>query len=125
MDTILSEVNKQFINMATRQGFYSEALVDAIAEKGTLRGIKEIPLRIKKLFRTAHEIPYTDHIEMQACFQKYTDNAVSKTINFPAHAKREDIANAYILAYDKSCKGITIFRYGVRKGTLMRIPDVD
>jgi len=125
MDTILSEVNKQFINMATRQGFYSEALVDAIAEKGTLRGIKEIPPRIKKLFRTAHEIPYTDHIEMQACFQKYTDNAVSKTINFPAHAKREDIANAYILAYDKGCKGITIFRYGVRKGTLMRIPDVD
>ncbi len=125
MDTILSEVNKQFINMATRQGLYSEALINAIAEKGTLRGIKEIPPRIKKLFRTAHEIPYTDHIEMQACFQKYTDNAVSKTINFPAHAKREDIAKAYILAYDKGCKGITIFRYGVRKGTLMRIPDVD
>jgi ribonucleoside-diphosphate reductase alpha chain len=125
MDTTLSEINKYFIDFASRLGFYSQALIDEITDKGTLRGIKGIPLRIKKLFRTAHEIHYTDHIEMQACFQKYTDNAVSKTINLPATATKDDIANAYILAYEKGCKGITIFRYGARKGTLMRIPDVD
>ncbi len=62
---------------------------------------------------------------MQASFQKFTDNAVSKTINLPANSKKEDVAKAYFLAYEKGCKGITIFRYGARKGTLVRFPDVD
>lgn len=124
MDTVLTEFNKYFLESAKKLNFYSESLVHDIIEKGSLRGIKGVPLKIKKLFKTAHEINYKDHIEMQASFQKYTDNAVSKTINMPVSAKKEDIANAYLLAYEKGCKGVTIFRYGSKKGTLVRFPDV-
>jgi ribonucleoside-diphosphate reductase alpha chain len=124
MDTVLTEFNKNFLESAKKLNFYSESLVQDIIQKGSLRGIKGIPLKIKKLFKTAHEIHYKDHIEMQASFQKYTDNAVSKTINMPVSAKKEDIANAYVLAYEKGCKGVTIFRYGSKKGTLLRFPDV-
>ena len=85
-----------------------------------------MPEKIRKLFRTAHEIPPEDHIEMQACFQEYTDNAVSKTINMPHRAKKENVARAFLLAYEKGCKGITIFRYGTAKrGTLVRFTDTD
>jgi ribonucleoside-diphosphate reductase alpha chain len=125
MDTVLTEFNRYFLQSAKELGFYSDALISDISQRGTLRGIKGIPPKIKKLFRTAHEVSYNDHIGMQAAFQKYTDNAVSKTINLPANAKKEDVAKAYFLAYEKGCKGITIFRYGARKGTLVRFPDVD
>jgi len=125
MDTVLTEFNRYFLQCAKEMGFYSDALISDINQRGTLRGIEGIPPKIKKLFRTAHEISYSDHIGMQASFQKYTDNAVSKTINLPANAKKEDVAKAYFLAYEKGCKGITIFRYGARKGTLVRFPDVD
>jgi ribonucleoside-diphosphate reductase alpha chain len=125
MDTVLTEFNRYFLQSAKEMGFYSDALISDISQRGTLKGIKGIPPKIKKLFRTAHEVSYNDHIGMQAAFQKYTDNAVSKTINLPANAKKEDVAKAYFLAYEKGCKGITIFRYGARKGTLVRFPDVD
>ena len=124
MDTVLTEFNKYFLESAKKMGFYSEALISDIIQRGRLRGIKGIPLKIKNLFKTAHEINYKDHIEMQASFQKYTDNAVSKTINMPVSSKKEDIADAYLLAYEKGCKGVTIFRYGSKKGTLVRFPDV-
>ncbi len=78
------------------------------------------------MFKTAHEIPLEDHIDMQACFQEYTDNAVSKTINMPYRSKKEDVAKAFLLSYEKGCKGITIFRYGsAKKGTLVRFTDTD
>ncbi len=124
MDTVLTEFNKYFLELSKKLGFYSEALISDIIHRGGLRGLSGIPLKIKRLFKTAHEINYKDHIEMQASFQKYTDNAVSKTINLPVSAKKEDIADAYLLAYEKGCKGVTIFRYGSKKGTLVRFPDV-
>jgi ribonucleoside-diphosphate reductase alpha chain len=97
-----------------------------VTGKGTLRGIKEVPKDIMRLFKTSHEIPPEDHIEMQACFQEFTDNAVSKTINMPYRAKREDVERAFLLAYEKNCKGITIFRYGTaKKGTFVRFTDTD
>ncbi len=126
MDTELIEVNRHFFETAKKIGFYSDELREKIIRQGTLRGIREVPARIRRLYKTAHEINYEDHIEMQARFQRYTDNAVSKTINMPRNAKKEDVANAYLLAYDKGCKGITIFRYGSQKrGTLVRFPDAD
>jgi ribonucleoside-diphosphate reductase alpha chain len=126
MDTELEEINEYFFEMAKKRGFYTDDLEEKVIEKGTLRGIKEVPRDIRKLFKTAHEIPPQDHIEMQACFQEFTDNAVSKTINMPYRAKKEDVARAFFLAYGKNCKGITIFRYGsVRKGTLVRFADAD
>jgi ribonucleoside-diphosphate reductase alpha chain len=126
LDTELYEINKYFFEAAKNNGFYSEELREKVVAKGYLRGMKEIPGQIKKLFKTAHEIPPQDHIEVQACFQEFTDNAVSKTINMPYRAKKEDVAKAFLLAYEKGCKGITIFRYGTaKKGTLVRFTDTD
>jgi ribonucleoside-diphosphate reductase alpha chain len=126
LDAELEEVNDYFFEIARKRGFYSDELKTRIIERGTLKGIKEVPKDVKKLFKTAHEIPPEDHIEMQACFQEFTDNAVSKTINMPYRSKKEDVAKAFLSAYEKNCKGITIFRYGTaRKGTLIRFTDTD
>jgi len=124
LDTELFDMNKYFVRTARERGFYSDMLMQEVVKKGTLKGIKGIPADVKKLFRTAHEIAPEDHIEMQAAFQQYTDNAVSKTINLPQRATREDVARAYLLAYEKGCKGITVFRYGTKKrGTLVRLTE--
>jgi len=125
LDTELYEINKYFVEIAKKQGFYSDAVMSRVMGNGNLRGIKEIPSGVKKLFKTALEIPYEDHIEMQVAFQEYTDNAVSKTINLPHKAKKEDVARAYLLAYEKGAKGITVFRYAAKKGTLVKIADAD
>ncbi|MEW6675579.1 MAG: adenosylcobalamin-dependent ribonucleoside-diphosphate reductase [Nitrospirota bacterium] len=126
LDTEFYEINKYFFEIAKNIGFYSEELRNKVIEKGYLRGIKEVPKEIRRLFKTAHEIPPEDHIEMQACFQEFTDNAVSKTINMPYRSRKEDIAKAFLLAYEKGCKGITVFRYGTsKKGTLVRFTDTD
>jgi len=126
LDTELYEVNRYFFDIARQRGFYSEALKEEVVKKGALKGIKAVPPDVKRLFKTAHEIPPEDHIEMQAAFQKYTDNAVSKTINMPHRAKKEDVATAYMSAYEKDCKGITIFRAGTAKvGTLVKFTEVD
>lgn len=126
MGTELEEVNERFFATARELGFYSEELRAKVIKQGTLRGMSEVPANIRRLYKTAHEIGYEDHIEMQAGFQKHTDNAVSKTINMPKNSRKEDVARAYLLAYEKGCKGITIFRYGSQKrGTLVRFPDAD
>ena len=115
LDAELFDINRHFVQMARQSGFYNDELMQEVIRKGSLRGIKNIPAEIKELFRTAHEISPEDHVEMQAAFQKYTDNAVSKTINLPKSASRQDVAKAYLLAYDKGCKGITVFRYGPKE----------
>ncbi len=125
LDTELYEINRYFIDMAKEQGFYTDAVMSRVLGNGNLRGIKEIPPGVKKLFKTALEIPYEDHIEMQVAFQEYTDNAVSKTINLPHKARKEDVAQAYLLAYERGAKGITVFRYAAKKGTLVKIADAD
>jgi ribonucleoside-diphosphate reductase alpha chain len=126
LDTELYEVNKYFFDFAEKIGFDRDDLREKVVQKGNLKGIKEVPPAIKKLFKTAHEIPPEDHIEIQARFQEHTDNAVSKTINMPYRARKEDVAKAFLLAYEKGCKGVTIFRYGTsRTGTLVRFTDTD
>jgi ribonucleoside-diphosphate reductase alpha chain len=126
LDADFFEVNKYFFRIAQKKGFYSSDLEQDVMRKGSLRGIPGVPSNIKKLFKTAPEINFRTHIEMQAVFQKFTDNAVSKTINMPKGAKREDVAEAFLLAYEKGCKGLTVFRYGGKKaGTMMRFIDVD
>ncbi|MEK6672739.1 MAG: adenosylcobalamin-dependent ribonucleoside-diphosphate reductase [Nitrospirota bacterium] len=126
LNTELIEINKYFFKIAREQGFYTKELEEKIIREGRLTGLKEIPPDIRRIFRTAHEILPDDHIEMQAAFQEYTDNAVSKTINMPKHAKKEEISRAFLLAYEKGLKGITIFRYGTAKGgTLVRFAESD
>jgi ribonucleoside-diphosphate reductase alpha chain len=125
LDTELTEINGHFVNIARKRGFYSELMLQEVMKRGNLHGMTRIPADVRKLFRTSLEIPAADHIEMQAAFQEYTDNAVSKTINLPGRATKEDVAKAYLLAYDKGVKGITVFRYGAKKGTLVKFADTD
>lgn len=125
LDTELYEIHPYFLEIARQRGFYSQELIDNIALKAGLRGLKEIPEDVRKLFVTAHEIPPEDHIEVQSIFQKFTDNAVSKTINLRQRASRDSVAKAFLLAYEKGCKGITVFRYGSKRGTLVKVDEVD
>ncbi|MEM3077897.1 MAG: vitamin B12-dependent ribonucleotide reductase [Nitrososphaerales archaeon] len=111
----LIEINPLFEKMAKMEGFYSEELIEKIAEKGSLRQIDGIPEHFKRIFVTAHDITPEWHVRMQAAFQKYTDNAVSKTVNFPNNAKVDDVRKVYMLAYRSGCKGVTVYRDASRE----------
>ncbi len=104
------EVTPYFERVARDGGFYSDELMKQLAEGAKLHDMEGIPDEIKQVFVTAHEITPEWHVKMQAAFQKSTDNAVSKTVNFPREATREDIANVYNMAYEEGLKGITIYR---------------
>lgn len=92
-------------------GLYSDRLVQKIIDNhGSLQGINEIPADLKRVFKTAHDIHWRDHIKMQSAFQKWTDNAITKTINMPASATPQDIEDAYLLAWRLGCKGLTVYR---------------
>lgn len=106
----LVEVNPYFEEVAKRKGFYSEELIKDIAQHGGVRGREGIPDWVQRVFVTAHNITPDWHVKMQAAFQKFTDNAVSKTVNFPYEATEEDVAKVFLLAYREGCKGITIYR---------------
>ena len=120
-DTRLVEVNPHFKSIAMREGFYSEALMKRIAGEGSLRTIEIVPERWRRLFVTAHDINPDWHVRIQAAFQKHTDNAVSKTVNFPASATREDVDRVYRLAYRLGCKGVTIYRDRSREAQVINI----
>ncbi|HEX3016202.1 MAG TPA: vitamin B12-dependent ribonucleotide reductase [Desulfobacteria bacterium] len=113
--TELVEVNPLFEQVAKAEGFYSEKLMRDVAKTGNLHGVAGVPEWAKEVFVTAHEIAPEWHIKTQAAFQEYTDNAVSKTINFPNSATEDDIAEAYRLAYKLGCKGLTVYRDGSRE----------
>lgn len=115
--------NKYLVEMAQKVGLYTQKFIEEIRKRGSLRGIKGVPHTIKRLFKTALEITSQQHLEMQAVFQKYTDNAVSKTINLHQRTKKEEIARIFLTAYRKGLKGITVFRYGCKRGTLLKIGD--
>ena len=113
--TKLIEVNPYFEKIAKERGFWKRELMEKIAEKGSIQEFDEVPEDIKRLFTTAHDITPHEHIRMQAAFQKYVDNAVSKTVNFPNNATTEDVKEVYLLAYEYGCKGVTVYRDGSRE----------
>ncbi len=110
--TKLFEVNNLFEEIAKKEGFYKEDILSMIAKKGSLQSIKNIPENVKRIFVTAFDIEPLEHLQIQAAFQKYTDNAVSKTINLPESASVDDVGKIYLKAYELKCKGITVYRYG-------------
>lgn len=117
----LLEVHPLFLDIAKKKGFYSENLMKRISEAGTIQHIEGITSDIKRLFVTAHDIDPEWHIRIQAAFQRHTDNAVSKTINFPNGATPEDVKKAYLLAYYEGCKGLTIYRDRSRESQVLNI----
>lgn len=111
-NTELPEVNALFEQVAKEEGFYSDALMREIAKHGTVQDVQGVPEKNRKLFVTAHDVSPEWHIRIQAAFQKFTDNAVSKTVNFPNNATIEDVEKVYSLAARLGCKGVTIYRDG-------------
>jgi ribonucleoside-diphosphate reductase alpha chain len=108
-----------FLELGEKEGFLSQDLMKALSEGAALRELPNVPPSIKELFVTAFEIPPVWHIKIQAAFQEYTDNAVSKTINFPGDATKDEVKEAYLLAYREKCKGITIYRSGSKPGQVL------
>jgi ribonucleoside-diphosphate reductase alpha chain len=121
--TKLIEVSQYFEAIAKERGFYSEELMMKIAKTGTLAGIVEIPDDVKRVFVTAFDIAPEWHVRMQAAFQKYCDNAVSKTINFPNDVDIKEVEKAFMLAYELKCKGITVYRYGSKTQQVLYLGD--
>ena len=117
----LVEVNPLFEEIAKREGFYSREIMEEIAEKGSLKDIEGVPEKYKKIFVTSHDIAPLWHIRMQAAFQRNTDNAVSKTVNFHNEATRDDVKEVYMLAYKLDCKGVTIYRDKSREEQVLNI----
>jgi ribonucleoside-diphosphate reductase alpha chain len=123
-NTEFVEVNPLFEDMARAMGFYNMDLMKNIAKRGTIQDIEEIPEEVRHVFVTAHDIKPEWHIRMQAAFQKHTDNAVSKTVNFPSHATTKDIEDVYLLAYHLGCKGVTVYRDQSRSSQVLNIEAV-
>lgn len=119
----LIEVNPHFELEAKKKGFYSEELMMKIAKNGTIAGLKEIPEDIRRLYVTGFDIAPEWHVKMQAAFQKYCDNAVSKTINFPNNVNINQIEKTFLLAHELRCKGITVYRYGSKLQQVLYMGD--
>jgi len=122
---VFFEVNPLFKEVARQRGFFGlkeKDLWNRISENHkAVRGIAEIPAEIQRLFPTAHDVSVDFHVQIQAAFQKHTDNGVSKTINLPAGATVGDVRNAYTLAYEAGCKGITIYRDGSKAQQVLNL----
>lgn len=111
---LMPDVNPDFVARARAEGWYSDELVERIAESGHIH-FDEVPAEVQRVFRTAHDITPEWHVRMQAAFQKHTDSAISKTTNFPKEATEEDVREIYRLAYSLGCKGVTVYRDGSRE----------
>ncbi len=119
-NNVLVETNPLFEQTARDNGFYTDDIMQSIAEKGSALNINGIPDEFKRIFVTAHDISPESHIAIQAAFQKYVDNAVSKTVNFPHSATEQDIREVYTLAYKSGCKGVTVYRDGSRQTQVLQ-----
>ncbi len=115
----LIEVNPLFEDLAVKQGFYSRELMALIAEHGSVAGVEGVPAEVQNVFVTAHEVAPEWHVRMQAAFQKSTDNAVSKTVNFGNEATIEDVRHVYDLAHELGVKGVTIYRDGSKENQVL------
>jgi ribonucleoside-diphosphate reductase alpha chain len=120
-DRKLTFVNPIFVEAAKHRGVYNEELMDGVTAHGSVRGVAGVPEDMQRVFVTSHEIEPEWHVRMQAAFQKYTDNGVSKTINLPNSASRADVEAAYDLAWHEGCLGITVFRDGCKGAQVLNV----
>tara|TARA_Y100000034_G_scaffold46233_1_gene56889 strand:+ start:29745 stop:32321 length:2577 start_codon:yes stop_codon:yes gene_type:complete len=119
-DDSTTTLNQDFLDIIKKEGLNQDEILKKVKENnGSCQHVDEIPQYIKKIFRTAHDINYKSHVEMQEAFQKHTDNAISKTINFKNQAKVEDVLNSYVLGFDLGVKGMTVYRDGSRENQVL------
>ena len=117
----LPEIHPMFVATAKRYGFYSERLIGEVSKAGSIQNIKGVPDDVKRIFITARDVTPEQHVRIQAACQKYIDNGVSKTINFPNEATIDDVKNVFLLAYKSGCKGITVYRDKSRMSQVLSI----
>ncbi len=115
----LYEIHSLFEEELRMRSLYSKKLLAEVGKVGSIRDIKQLPADIRKVFVTAFDVPPKHHLRIQAAFQKYTDNSVSKTINLPFDSTVEDVRRIYLLAHELKCKGITIYRYDTKKNQVL------
>jgi ribonucleoside-diphosphate reductase alpha chain len=114
----MPDVNEEFVKIAKREGWYSDALVQQIAEAGHIH-FDAVPAKWQRVFVTAHDVTPESHIRMQAAFQEFTDSAISKTCNFPNAATEDDVEQIYRMAFRLGCKGVTVYRDGARENQVL------
>lgn len=119
----LPVVHPHFVDAAREGGFYSALLMEEVAKKGSIQDISSVPEDVKRLFVTSADISCRWHIKIQAAFQRHCDNAVSKTINFSEDATAENVKDAFLMAHELGCKGLTVYRYGSRGDQPLNICD--
>ncbi|MBI3621343.1 MAG: adenosylcobalamin-dependent ribonucleoside-diphosphate reductase [Nitrospirae bacterium] len=119
----LKETHPLFIRMARAAGCWTSAVQRALGRQESIQSLQAVPAELRRLFVTAHDITPEWHIRMQAAFQRHTDNAVSKTINFPPAATVDDVKRSFLLAYREDCKGITVYRSGSRERQVLACTD--
>jgi ribonucleoside-diphosphate reductase alpha chain len=119
--TRLLEIQPTFEQVAKERGFYSRDLMLEVAKTGSVQTMEDVPEDLRRVFVTSLDIDPEWHVRMQAAFQKYVDNAVSKTVNLPPDATVEDVRRVYLLAYKLKCKGITVYRYGSKKEQVLYV----
>jgi ribonucleoside-diphosphate reductase alpha chain len=120
LGTNLIVINPYFERIAIEEGFYDEKILKEVLSSTSIQHIKEIPERIRRIFVTAHDISPEWHVRIQAAFQEFVDNAISKTINFPHDATPHDVEKAFMLAYDLGCLGVTVYRQGSRQQEVLK-----
>ncbi|MGH7254483.1 MAG: vitamin B12-dependent ribonucleotide reductase, partial [Nitrospirales bacterium] len=123
-DVRLITVHPEFERRARAAGIYTIRLMERIAANESIQDLTDIPADLRRLFVTAHDIAPERHVRMQAVFQQYSDSGVSKTINLPVTATKEDVASAFRLAYRLGCKGVTVFRTGSRANQVLSCANV-
>ncbi|MDX1357574.1 MAG: vitamin B12-dependent ribonucleotide reductase [Clostridia bacterium] len=119
------DTNPVFRDYLIESGLFSEELMMKIAGEGSIANIDELNEEAKKVFVTAHDISPEWHIKMQAVFQEYTDNAVSKTVNLRREATRDDVRDVFLMAYSLGCKGVTMYRDGSRDFQVLNVGEVN
>jgi len=115
---LMPDVNPDFVRVAKAGGWYSDDLMERIANEGHIH-FDEVPDAVQRVFRTAHDITPEWHVRMQAAYQEHTDSAISKTTNFPREATEQDVREIYELAFRLGCKGVTVYRDGSREGQVL------
>lgn len=120
-DDRMVEGHPYFEQVARERGFYSDELMKTVADVGSVRHTDGVPADVQQVFATAHDITPEWHIKLQSAFQKYTDNAVSKTVNFANEATVEDVEKVYLMAFKSGCKGVTIYRDGSREEQVLNV----